>query len=205
MLYLCQWHNARSKDLTSLSTISLTMNMMTQPRSWTLGCSLFLKSDLNFMDIKSWALFTELGGLVVDSWVFNIGNNTPRPTHFGGKRKSWDCFLKFWSFLHFILPSILIFYPIGQYYTSFNTSICIETYVGSIDFGVKMTNFAVTPEVSMAGGLSSKWEYHGLTIIACISVNEESRCNDTMSYRHFLRIKYHFSWNYFAVKSSKIQ
>ena len=52
---------------------------------YTLGCSLFLKSDLNFMDIKSCELFTELGGLVVESLVFYIGKNTPRPTYLRGK------------------------------------------------------------------------------------------------------------------------
>ena len=49
------------------------------------GWSLFLKIDLNFMDIKSCVLFTELGRIVVESMVFYIGKSTPRPTHFGGK------------------------------------------------------------------------------------------------------------------------
>ena len=52
---------------------------------WTLGCSLFLKSDINCMDIKPCVLFTELGGLVVESLVFYIDINTPRPTYFRGK------------------------------------------------------------------------------------------------------------------------
>ena len=47
--------------------------------------SLFLKIDLNLMDIKSCVLFTELGRIVVESMVFYIGKSTPRPTHFGGK------------------------------------------------------------------------------------------------------------------------
>ena len=34
-------------------------------------------------------------------------------------------------------------------------------------------------------------------IITCISVNEESLGYDTISYQHFLRIKYHFYENYF--------
>ena len=50
-----------------------------------LGCCLFLKSDLNCMDIKPCVLFTELGGLVVESLVFYIDINTPRPTYFRGK------------------------------------------------------------------------------------------------------------------------
>ena len=40
--------------------------------------------------------------------------------------------------------------------------------------------------------------------IACISVNEESLGYDTMSYQHFLRIKYHFYEKYFTVKSAKM-
>ena len=47
---------------------------------YLVGCSLFIKSDIIFMGIKSCALFTELGGLVVESLVFYIGINTPRPT-----------------------------------------------------------------------------------------------------------------------------
>ena len=49
------------------------------------GWSLFLKIDLNFMDIKSCVLFTELGRIVVKSLVFYITKSTPRPTHLGGK------------------------------------------------------------------------------------------------------------------------
>ena len=41
-------------------------------------------------------------------------------------------------------------------------------------------------------------------IITCISVNEESLGYDTMSYQHFLRIKYHFNEKYFTVKSAKM-
>ena len=51
----------------------------------SVGCSLFPKSDLNSMGIKPCVLFTELGGLVVESLVFYIDINTPRPTYFRGK------------------------------------------------------------------------------------------------------------------------
>ena len=38
------------------------------------------------MDIKPCVLFTELvGGLVVESLIFYIDINTPRPTYFRGK------------------------------------------------------------------------------------------------------------------------
>ena len=110
-----------------------------------LGCSLFLKSDLNFMDIKSCALFTELGRLVVESLVFYIGIYTPRPTYLRGKMIDQEVFLKVLVILHDIFPSILIIYPIGQNYVSFNRTICLEIYLASIDFGVKLTNFPLTP------------------------------------------------------------
>ena len=57
-----------------------------------LGWSLFLKIDLNFMDIKSCVLFTELGRIVVKSLVFYITKSTPRPTHLGGKTMDWEEF-----------------------------------------------------------------------------------------------------------------
>ena len=156
------------------------------------------------MDIKSWALFTELGGLVVESWVFYKGNNTPRPTHLGGKQRSWDCFFKVLVILHFFainphnLPNWTILYTL-QYF-NLSRNIC-----GKHWFWGKNDQFCIY--------LLSEYNWRAIKqmrapfepIIACISVNEESRCNDTMSYWHFLRIKYHFSWNYFAVKSSKIQ
>ena len=47
----------------------------------TIGWSLFLKSDLNLMGIKSCALFTELERIVVESLVFYIGKSTPQPNH----------------------------------------------------------------------------------------------------------------------------
>ena len=45
------------------------------------GWSLFLKSDLNLMGIKSCALFTELERIVVESLVFFIGKSIPQPNH----------------------------------------------------------------------------------------------------------------------------
>ena len=57
-----------------------------------LGWSLFLKIDLNLMDIKSCVLFTELGRIVVESMVFYIGKSTPRSTHFGGKTMACEVF-----------------------------------------------------------------------------------------------------------------
>ena len=57
-----------------------------------IGWSLFLKIDLNLMDIKSCVLFTELGRIVVESMVFYIGKSTPRSTHFGGKTMACEVF-----------------------------------------------------------------------------------------------------------------
>ena len=65
MLYLCQWHNARSiQDLTSLSTSTFNMNMMTQPRSWT----------PYIVWIRHLGMFwpNSLRG-----WVFNYAKNCP--------------------------------------------------------------------------------------------------------------------------------
>ena len=62
-----------------------------------LGWSLFLKSDLNFMDIKYCALFTELGR-IVESLVFYMGKSTPRPTHLGGKTMDLEVFFNVYSF-----------------------------------------------------------------------------------------------------------
>ena len=58
---------------------------LNQLNYFPIGWSLFLKIDLNLMDIKSCVLFTELGRIVVESMVFYIGKSTPQPTHFGGK------------------------------------------------------------------------------------------------------------------------
>ena len=55
--------------------------------------------------------------------------------------------------LHHILSSILIIYPIGKEYLTFNSSICLEIVVASINFGVKKIGFAFTPKVKAAGGL----------------------------------------------------
>ena len=66
------------------------------------------------MGIKPCVLFTELGGLVVESLVFYIDINTPRPTYFRGKMIDWEVFLRVEVILHYILPPILIIYPIGQ-------------------------------------------------------------------------------------------
>ena len=53
-----------------ISTIDKKLNS-----TLALGCSLFPKSDLNCMGIKPCVLFTELGGLVVESLVFyRLGN-----------------------------------------------------------------------------------------------------------------------------------
>ena len=173
-----------------------------------LGCSLFLKSDLNFMGIISWALFTKLGELVVESRVFYIGNDTPRPTHLGGKRKTETVFFKVLVNLHSILPSILIIYPIEQYYIPFNTSICLEINIcGKHLFGGKNDQFCIYPLSEHGWRAFKQIRAPFDPIITCVSVNEESLCYDsydTMSYWHFLRIKYHFSWNYFAVKFSKM-
>ena len=57
-----------------------------------LGWCLFYKSDIDFMGIKSCALFTELGRIVVKSLVFYIGKSTPRPTHLGGKTMDREVF-----------------------------------------------------------------------------------------------------------------
>ena len=54
--------------------------------------SLFLKIDLNFMDIKSCVLFTKLGRIVVKSLAFYITKSTPRPTQLGGKTMDWEEF-----------------------------------------------------------------------------------------------------------------
>ena len=60
--------------------------------AYPLGWSLFLKVDLNFMDIKSCVLFTELGRIVVESLIFYIDKSTPRPTHIGGKTMGREVF-----------------------------------------------------------------------------------------------------------------
>ena len=62
---------------------------------WVVGCCLFLKSELNFMGMKSCVLFTELGRTVVESVVFYMGKSTPRHTHSRGKMMNWEVFLKF--------------------------------------------------------------------------------------------------------------
>ena len=48
----------------------------------------------------------------------------------------------------------------GQEYITFNSSICLEIVVPSIDFGVKMIGFAFTPKVRAAGGVVSELENH---------------------------------------------
>ena len=108
------------------------------------------------MGIKSCALFTELGRTVVKSLVFHIGKSTPRPTHLGGKTMDREVFFQCLVILHYMLPSILIIYPIGQDYIPFNSSICLEIVVASIDFGVKMNVFAFTPQVRTVEGVVSK-------------------------------------------------
>ena len=110
-----------------------------------LGCSLYLKSGLNFKGIKSWLLFTELGRIVVESLFFYLGNNGPRPTHLRGKAMILMVFFGFSVILCYILPSILIIYRIGQKFLPHNSWYCLEISVASIDFGVTMTNFAFTP------------------------------------------------------------
>ena len=132
-------------DLGDLPEIHAFTYLYTPLYAYTLGCSLFLKSDLNFMDIKSCALFTELGRLVVESLVFYIGIYTPRPTYYRGKMIDWEVFFKVLVILHHILTSILIIYPIGLIYVPFNCTICLEIYLATIDFGVKLTNFPFTP------------------------------------------------------------
>ena len=59
-----------------------------------LGCCLFLKSEINFMGMKSCVLFTELGRTVVESVVFYMGKSTPRHTHSRGKMMNWEVFFK---------------------------------------------------------------------------------------------------------------
>ena len=61
---------------------------------WVVGCCLFLKSELNFMGMKSCVLFTELGRTVVESVVFYMGKSTPRHTHSRGKMMNWEVFFK---------------------------------------------------------------------------------------------------------------
>ena len=153
------------------------------------------------MDIKSWALFTELGGLVVESRVFYNYNDLPT---WGVKERVETVFSKFWSFCIFFainphnLPNWTILYTL-QYF-NLSRNIC-----GKHWFWGKNDQFCIYPLSEHNWRAIKQMRAPFEPIIACISVNEESRCNDTMSYWHFLRIKYHFSWNYFAVKSSKIQ
>ena len=155
------------------------------------------------MDIKSWALFTELGGLVVESRVFYKGNNTPQPTHLGGKRKSWDCFFKVLVILYFFavnphnLPNWTIFYTL-QYF-NLSRNIC-----GKHWFWGKNDQFCIYPLSEHGWRAIKQMRAPFEPIITCISVNEESLGYDTMSYQHFLRIKYHFYENYFTVKSAKM-
>ena len=97
------------------------------------------------MDIKSCELFTELGGLVVESLVFYIGKNTPQPTYLRGKMIDWEVFFIVFVILHYILSAILIVYPIGQYCSPYNIAICLEIYLASINFGVKKDQFSIYP------------------------------------------------------------
>ena len=103
---------------------------------------------------KKWLKFYGHKILSIVYWIRRIGGRftsflyrpIPHDLHtWRVKERVETVFLKVLVILNFILPSILIIYPIGQYYIPFNTSICLEIYVVSIDFVVRMTNFAFTP------------------------------------------------------------
>ena len=86
--------NTRSPHILYISETLIDVDAIARIESvgYTVGWSLFLKIDINFMDIKSCVLFTELGRIVVKSLVFYITKSTPRPTHLGGKTMDWEEF-----------------------------------------------------------------------------------------------------------------
>ena len=122
---------------------------------YMVGCSLFNKFELNFMAIQSWSWFTELGSYLQRKVVQGIEKRSPRSEIFRVNR--WHNYISFFFLIFFLFSSsIFIIYWIIQYFHILSQNFHLEICALSNDFGVKMIEFAFTPQVISAGGFLHK-------------------------------------------------
>ena len=90
---------------------------------------------------------------------------------FWGVKLNKDAIFLIFPILLYQFPSILIIYPYKQYSIPFSRANGSQTYALYLDFGVKMSIFAFTPQMKSAGLYFRKKNLFLLHIILFLRIN----------------------------------